>query len=49
MRMMMLSISLLIIYLSFSTHVHGQNTCEAFIDLTLIIDSSGSVPPDDFE
>ena len=29
---------------------YGQtNTCEAFIDLTLIIDSSGSVSPTDFE
>ncbi|CAF2975050.1 unnamed protein product [Rotaria sp. Silwood2] len=48
--MMMLSISLLIVYfLTFSTHVHGQNKCEAFIDLTLIIDSSGSISPGDFE
>lgn len=27
----------------------GQNQCEAFIDLTLIIDSSGSISPSDFE
>ncbi len=50
MRMMMLSISLFIVYfLTFSGHVHGQNQCEAFIDLTLIIDSSNSVAPNDFE
>jgi uncharacterized protein YegL len=47
---MILSISLFFIYfLTFTGHVHGQNQCEAFIDLTLIIDSSGSVSPDDFE
>ncbi|CAF1287377.1 unnamed protein product [Rotaria sordida] len=50
MQMMMLSISLFIIYfLTFSIHVYGQNKCEAFIDLTLIIDSSGSISPNDFE
>jgi len=51
MQMMILSISLFVVYfLTFSGHVHGQtNKCEAFIDLTLIIDSSGSVSPADFE
>ena len=50
MQMIMLSISLFIIYfLTFSVHVHGQNKCEAFIDLTLIIDSSNSVSATDFE
>jgi uncharacterized protein YegL len=48
--MMMLSITLFLVYLlTFAGHVHGQNQCEAFIDLSLIIDSSGSVSPDDFE
>ncbi|UJR21164.1 hypothetical protein I4U23_024263 [Adineta vaga] len=46
----MLSISLLIVYvLTIIGHVHGANQCEAFIDLTLIIDSSNSVPEDHFE
>ena len=46
----MLSVSLVIVYLlSFSVHVYGQNKCEAFIDLTLIIDSSNSVSASDFE
>lgn len=36
-------------FLTFIGYVHGQNQCEAFIDLTLIIDSSGSVSPADFE
>ncbi|CAF3672241.1 unnamed protein product [Rotaria socialis] len=50
MRTMMVSINLFVVYfLTFSTYVHGQNKCEAFIDLALIIDSSGSVPPNDFE
>jgi len=50
MRMMMLSINLFFIYfLTYSVYVHGQNRCEAFIDLTLIIDSSGSVSPTDFD
>lgn len=36
--------------LTFISVTYGQtNTCEAFIDLTLIIDSSGSVSPTDFE
>lgn len=36
--------------LTFTGLAYGQtNTCEAFIDLTLIIDSSGSVSPTDFE
>jgi len=48
--MMMLSISLFFVcFLTFTGYVQGQNQCEAFIDLTLIIDSSGSVSPDDFE
>jgi uncharacterized protein YegL len=48
--MMILSTSLLIVYfLTFSGHVYCQNQCEAFIDLTLIIDSSNSVSPNDFE
>lgn len=47
--MMMLSINILILFLvSFSDYVHGQS-CDAIIDLTLIIDSSGSIAPDDFE
>jgi uncharacterized protein YegL len=47
---MMLSINLLIVYfLTFTGYVHGQNKCEAFIDLTLIIDSSSSVSPNDFD
>ncbi|CAF1081851.1 unnamed protein product [Adineta steineri] len=47
----MLSITFLIISVfTFSGYVYGQNPkCEAFIDLTLIIDSSGSVPSNDFE
>jgi hypothetical protein len=50
MRMMILSISLFFVYfLTFSGQVYSANQCEVFIDLTLIIDSSGSVPPDDFE
>jgi uncharacterized protein YegL len=49
--MMMLSISLFFVgFLTFASYVHGQqNQCEAFIDLALIIDSSGSVSPADFE
>ena len=48
---MMFAIScLLVCVLTWTGHVYGQtNTCEAFIDLTLIIDSSGSVAPADFE
>jgi hypothetical protein len=47
---MMLSAVLFIAYcMTFSGHVSGQNQCEAFIDLTLIIDSSGSISPSDFE
>lgn len=46
----MFSINLFIVYfLTYATYVHGQNKCEAFIDLTLIIDSSGSISPNDFE
>ena len=46
----MLSISLLFVCIStLIGHVHGANQCEAFIDLTLIIDSSNSVPENDFE
>jgi len=48
--MMMLSMNILIIFLVvFSDYVHGQKECDANIDLTLIIDSSGSIRPDDFE
>jgi hypothetical protein len=47
---MTLSAVLFIAYcMTFSGHVSGQNQCEAFIDLTLIIDSSGSISPSDFE
>ncbi|CAF1026415.1 unnamed protein product [Adineta ricciae] len=46
----MFSISLLFVCVStLIGHVHGANQCEAFIDLTLIIDSSNSVPENDFE
>ena len=49
MQMMMLTISLLLVCF-LTARVQGQtNKCEAFIDLTLIIDSSGSVSPPDFE
>ncbi len=49
-RMMMLSMNILIIFLVvFSDYVHGEKECDANIDLTLIIDSSGSIRPDDFE
>lgn len=40
---------LTIFLLSFSSYVHGQNQCDAIIDLTLVIDSSGSIDPADFE
>lgn len=51
MRMMMLSIKVLMVVLVvFSDYVHGQEKqCDAIIDLTLIIDSSGSISPGDFE
>jgi uncharacterized protein YegL len=48
--MMILSTSLFFVYfLTLSGQVYSQNTCEAFIDLSLIIDSSGSVSQADFE
>jgi len=40
---------LIVCLVSFSGYVHGQKQCDASIDLTLIIDSSGSIAPDDFE
>lgn len=47
---MMLPMNILMIFLvGFFGYVHGQNQCDAIIDLTLIIDSSGSIAPDDFE
>lgn len=46
----MMMINLFVVcFLTYVSYVHGQNQCEAFLDLTLIIDSSGSVQPPDFE
>jgi uncharacterized protein YegL len=49
--MMMLSMKILLVFLVvFSDYVHGQEKqCDAIMDLTLIIDSSGSITPNDFE
>ena len=50
MRTMILSLGVLFVsFLAFSGRVQGQNQCEALVDLTLVIDSSGSISPDDFE
>ena len=51
MRMMMVAMKTLILFLIvFFGDVYGQDKqCDAVIDLTLIIDSSGSIKPDDFE
>ena len=50
MRMMLLPVGIFFLsLLAFFGRVHGQNRCEALIDLTLVIDSSGSISPDDFE
>jgi uncharacterized protein YegL len=40
---------LIVFLVGFSGYVHGQKECDAIIDLTLIIDSSGSIKPNDFE
>ena len=50
MMMMMIQLinTLLVILSIFSGHVQGQK-CEGLLDLTLIIDSSGSIAPEDFE
>jgi uncharacterized protein YegL len=49
--MMMVSMKVLMVVLVvFFDYVHGQQKqCDAVIDLTLIIDSSGSITPSDFD
>ncbi len=50
MGMMMLSMNILLVcLLGFSDYVHGQKECDSVIDLTLMVDSSGSITPTDFE
>lgn len=51
MMMMLSSMKILILFLVvFSDYVHGQEkVCDAIMDLTLIIDSSGSIKPNEFE
>jgi len=50
MRMMMLSMNILIVcLLGLSDYVHGQKECDSVIELTLMVDSSGSITPTDFE
>ena len=41
--------TILALVLAFTSYVHGQNKCDALLDLTLIVDSSGSIVPEDFE
>jgi uncharacterized protein YegL len=49
-RMMIRSINILLICLVICTeYVHSQKECDAVIDFTLVIDSSGSIKPNDFE
>lgn len=51
-RMMIVTMktSLILFLIAFFGDVYGQQKqCDAVIDLTLIIDSSGSIKPDDFE
>lgn len=46
----MFSIKLLaVFFVTLFGQAHGQNQCEAFLDLTLIIDSSNSVSQSDFD
>jgi uncharacterized protein YegL len=45
--MIVSSINILIVCLV--VYVHGQKECDAVIDLTLVIDSSGSIKPNEFE
>jgi hypothetical protein len=49
MMMLSMNISILVFLVVFSGCVDGQKDCDAIIDLTLIIDSSGSIKPDEFE
>jgi uncharacterized protein YegL len=47
MRIKLLSVTVLLVCLF--AYVHGQKECDSIIDLTLIIDSSGSITAKDFE